>query len=274
MRWPNALALGSTEIYLTTYAGLIAIGKSDGTPRVIDPELTGVSHAIAVDETHVYWSGSYGGPLMRASITAETPEVLASGVEVSGIAFHSNAVYWTSWGEGTISTLPKSGGTPTVLTSEAHSPSALAVDDTSIYWTEDVSDGGGRVVSMPLGGGTPLTLASGQNGPRGMTINATYVYWTTTLSNALSRVPLNGGELEVLSDDDTDYWGNVVLDDAYAYWVGHAVMKMGLDGGETERLPGDDSAKYVAIDETSVYFVNHGEGPSNENGTLVKLTPK
>ena len=53
----------------------------------------------------------------------------------------------------------------------------IAVDDTSVYWTNWVSDG--AVMQMPLSGGTPTTLAPAQNRPWGVAVDATSVYWTT-----------------------------------------------------------------------------------------------
>lgn len=271
---PDAVAVGRSELYVTTSAGLLKVSKRGGAVSVVDPDLTGISHAIAIDDAHVYWSRSNSGELMRASIAGGMPERLAKGNSISAIAFHSSTIYWADWRDGTIMTLPKSGGTPSVLTWEARRPSALAVDDERIYWTEDIGDAGGAVVSVPLGGGTPRALATGQDAPRGMAINLTHVYWTTAFGDALARVPLHGGRSEMLFDE-SHYAERVVLDDSFAYWVNaYAVFKTGLDGSTHEELPAIAFPADVAVDDESIYVLNNPAGPSNDECTVLKLTPK
>ncbi len=51
----------------------------------------------------------------------------------------------------------------------------IAVDATSVYWTENDT---GMVMKVANAGGTPTTLASGQSGSDGIAVDATSVYWT------------------------------------------------------------------------------------------------
>jgi hypothetical protein len=254
------------------------VSKGGGSPSVLVSTSEGVASAIAVDDTYVYWSGTYNSRLMRAATASPTPEVLTdvdhAGYDITAIVLDASTIYWADWQSGTIMMVPKSGGAPRVLTASARRPRGLAVDATRVYWTEDVSEGQGAVVSMPLVGGTPTTLASGQDAPRGMAINATHVYWTTFFAPTLYRVPLGGGPFEVISKSQA-HAERVVLDDQFAYWVdGYDVEKARLQGGTSEDEPGGEFVTDVAVDETSVYFVQDGEGGSFTNGTLVKVTPK
>jgi hypothetical protein len=55
------------------------------------------------------------------------------------------------------------GAMPATLASGLDTPSDIAVDTSSIYWTED--DSPSRISRMSLGGGTPNVMASGLDSP-------------------------------------------------------------------------------------------------------------
>ncbi len=76
--------------------------------------------------------------------------------------------------------MPLDGGTPITLASGQSGPWSIAVDATSVYWTNSggAGNGPGTVMKVPLGGGTPITLASGQGAPAGIAVDTTSVYWT------------------------------------------------------------------------------------------------
>jgi hypothetical protein len=82
-------------------------------------------------------------------------------------------------------TMPLSGGSPVALASAQPFPSALAVDEASVYWFNSTD---GTLVKVPKTGGAVVTLASGgeTNVGGGIALTATSVYWTT--GNAVMMV--------------------------------------------------------------------------------------
>jgi hypothetical protein len=55
-------------------------------------------------------------------------------------------------------------------------PSAIAVDDTSVYWLVGGKKGSGSVMECPKTGGAPVLLAEEAN-PNTMAVDGLAIYW-------------------------------------------------------------------------------------------------
>jgi hypothetical protein len=69
-------------------------------------------------------------------------------------------------------------------------PSALAIDDASLYWVENQA---GRVMKVAKVGGSPVPLATAQADAFDLALDATSVYWSSRLGNAIRRISKVGG---------------------------------------------------------------------------------
>ena len=115
-------------------------------------------------------------------------------------------------------------------------PMGIAVDGTSVYWTN--YDGTGTVRKVPIDGGPLATLGSGFSFPSGITVDTRSVYWTDyDLVGAVWTFPIGGGVPTMIASGQV--WPrNIVVDSTSVYWTNEAnadtnttLMKMPIGGG-------------------------------------------
>ncbi len=124
----------------------------------------------------------------------------------------ATSIYWGDPVTDTIMKVPLSGGCPTVIaTAHLITGCNIAVDATSVYWTEGSGDPAGNVMRAPKGGGAATVLASGQEYPSEIAVLGTTLYWLNSAANgALMKMPATGGTPTTLATG---------LDDAYQFAV-------------------------------------------------------
>ena len=283
---PAAIAIDDTAVYWTS----IGVGSDAGTVMTV-PKTGGLAatlasgqsgpQGLAVDRRNVYWTNNGTSVSVMSVPSGGGPSVSLAPPQDNpygtGITVDALSVYWaTSNGTGS-SALMKvllAGGAPTILAT-VDSPGGVAVDATSVYWTS--LHAGGSVMKIPVGGGAPTTLASGpDNYPNAVVVDAANVYWTNSFTGkSVAKVPVAGGAVTVLAAGQANP-GGLAVDDTSVYWVNRddgTVMKVPIAGGAPTALAsGQDDPQSIVVDTTSVYWTN----PYGDAGAgaVMKLTPK
>jgi hypothetical protein len=159
---------------------------------------------IAVDGAFVYWNnesvGALDGLVRRSSKDGSGAITLAQGIKKGPwrIAVGSTSVAFVTasqfGGTGAVSTIPKSGGTPVVISAlTASAPSArVAISSDRIAWA--TVDNGGSVMARTAG--AVSALATGQGEIASLTASATAVYWVHGAAGgpaSLERAAWSGG---------------------------------------------------------------------------------
>jgi hypothetical protein len=166
-------------------------------------------------------------------------------------------------------------GKPVVIASGQPNPNAIAVDSTSIYWTNSGSStAGGDVMSAPLCGGTPVTIAppvmlgpTTEANPSALVANASSVFWIVTNGNGyILSAPIGGGSTSTLATDQYAPFA-LAIDASNVYWLedgsidggSGAVVKVSLTGGTPTTLARPEFPSDIAVDTDNVYFsANNG----------------
>jgi hypothetical protein len=140
-------------------------------------------------------------------------------------------------------------------------PIAIAVDASSVYWTNagtaNNNYGDGQVMKVPCGGGAPTTLVNGQTDTGSIRVDGTSVYWNSL--DSVVKVPLDGGTPSTLATGQS-YPIPIAVDPASIYWTNDlegTVVKMPLGGGAlTVIASGQTLPSGVAVDSSNIYWTN------------------
>jgi hypothetical protein len=187
---PLEIAIDARHVYWTTfdpgtspYGTLLVAAKDGGATSTLASNQMGLS-GLAIDGTRAYWGTSNGGgavmsvPLDGGSATELAAS--ASGAPVS-VVVDPKRVYWTtvtdtvSGQTGVLEQAPLDGGAPVTLISDSTEVGAIAVDTTSLYWTDGTT--GGSIFQRPLDGGATTTLGINQDQIFHLAVDPTSLYW-------------------------------------------------------------------------------------------------
>ncbi|MCC6901986.1 MAG: hypothetical protein IT377_23645 [Polyangiaceae bacterium] len=189
---PGAFVLGDGVVYWLDHGASAVMSlpvDGAGPPQVLAafPKKAG---GLAVDATHVYTIvGDFkdGRALHRVPVAGGPAEKLTETHGSGDIVVDSTQVYWAEANlPGRVARAPIAGGAAEAVQVNEGLPVAVALDESSVYFSE----GNGisaqyRVWRAPKSGGEPELLVNGQCGPYGLAMDATRLYWTNQYSGTI-----------------------------------------------------------------------------------------
>jgi hypothetical protein len=177
---------------------------------------------------------------------------------------------------------------PVTVVSGQNQIGSMAVDSSSVYWTNSLYPPSVMKVSS-AGGGTPVTLASigqGYSPTSAIAIDSSSVYWTNYTEGTVMKVALAGGDTPATLASDQYFASAIAVDSSDVYWTTYSygtadggtntavqgtgsVMKVAKGGGDVTTLAsGQDEPTTIAVDASSVYWNGYS---TDIGGSLMKV---
>jgi hypothetical protein len=153
-----------------------------------------------------------------------------------------------------------------VLLATGGMPFSVTVDDTRVYWVNDMN--AGDVRSVAKDGSAPLTIASNVAAPYSVFVDASRVYWTEMITGRVWSADKMGSNAVLLSDTQLEGPWAVVADAISAYWLDiynfRGVAKAPFTGLPDGGMPAVLASGWAYVfgitqDSTNIYFTSEGD---------------
>jgi len=202
---PEGLAIYESTLFWSDFQdGAIYTSPSSGGTGTKLVTGENYPYRVAADGNYVYWTNEGtadasppDGSVARYQYTAATgtPEVLATAQDVPraiALDVDSNgvtqALYWATFSAtGAIMRVQLGGatpGAPEVVAGSLASPNGIALDATSVYWTNRDDGTVMKLAKSAPAGTKPTVLAQSQQGPGSIAVDSTNLYWVNEGSSS------------------------------------------------------------------------------------------
>jgi hypothetical protein len=229
---PNSIVVDGSDVYWSNYgSGTIArVSKVGGSPIILAVGQSFASNVRVLGDD-IFWLKYVGSHLiMRASAWdgGNVATVVSANEPITGFAIDNSSVIWLNWNQQEVLKSPLAGGTPVVIASNQGSPRTVVVDANNAYWITEGPYYTGAIMQGPLNGAyPPITLVpqlpESDQPRRSIALDDNFAYWTDRgkhlqSNGRVARVPIGGGDVEVLASTQASPVG-IAVDDSAVYWT-------------------------------------------------------
>jgi hypothetical protein len=283
------LTIDSQNVYWgtgTTAGSVWSVPLAGGSPSLVIGNQAS-PHPMASDGTNLFFgdqgtSGSCNGSIQRVPVGGGTATPIASAqCSPLDVAVDATNVYWTNSGDGSVWKSDKTTPNPVNLVpaSSANHARFLRVDATDVYFT-DTASGVLNRVAIAGGSVTPVTT-TGIPAPAYLAMDGANVYFGSRSSTSAailsvgesaknaspSQLVPNLPSINGIQTDGTNIWFAEVTD-VNPYKAGTGEIHRVTIAGKSDTILASkqNGPNCIAVDATSVYWINTGGGTISKTG--------
>jgi hypothetical protein len=238
--------------------------------------------AVAVDETHVYWSSISEKTLRRVSIDKDAPTFVTKDAGApQDIALDATHVYWTSSIDASLRRIVKGGypeaasaPNPEILIAEVSRDGQIVLHQDHVYLADTDGDRIIRVLKDPSLGGEIEVVIDKQHGVEGLAIHGDSMFWVSYEDGEVrSRALVDTGPSKLLADKQRSP-RRIHVDDQWVYWTNSEaqgeVWRVTHDGGVMHQIAENQDTPYDIIgDADNLYWTCEGTKDGNFRNGIV-----
>lgn len=245
------LAATESALYWTRADGSVLRAREGEAPEVI-AELQNGPGDIAVNGTHVYWASVGDGTIARAPLDGKGAEIVVTGLAMPwSLAVTDQSLAWTDNSTGEVTVMALDGAGAKVVVGKTEGAWGVALGSTHVYWTTLFYQ---QLLRAPIAGGAAETLAEGISSPQDLALSGDRVFFGTASDAGVYTVAVTGGATTKLTESGGF---GVAADDTHVYFGEYdgRLARVPLGGGEVEILGlGQTTPSDVALTSKSVYW--------------------
>jgi hypothetical protein len=252
--------------------GTGALGSSFGPPEVLADKQTNC-YRVGIAGGRVFWNsrgsvdGVVPGGLFSIPLDGGTIETHhASGVYALKVI--SNQIYFSD--VTTIFVMQNDGSAKSPLVANAGTALDVATQNTTLWFSTDPGKGTATLQNAPITGGPAVEVVS--SGSAYFTYLAAkdqvlyaVVLQTSGAPTSLYRIPIEGGQSEVVSDAHT---AQLSMDAQHVYFASQLnPLRFALSGGSPVEIMGDQAGVAGTAVDADALYVTADESQTCEAGT-------
>jgi hypothetical protein len=227
----STIAVDDDSVFYTAYSDddfsvhlMRASLEADGSAPTEILRLSGMGQ-IALEGTDVYVADFSEGVVRVPKAGGAITRLVGGHDDTYALTIVDGFAYFSTGGgtsypqahTGLVLRTPLDGTGPVeTLAFGIGSPGGIAVSAGQLFWTDSSSEQPGSVWSRSLAGGEPVRIATWQYRPLNVQADETHLYWVNFARGDVLRMPITGGNVELLSAGLADEF--LTQDDKAVYW--------------------------------------------------------